>query len=88
MNEDYKQYIRSFVPGRLRLRHPGLKGLDGETVATVVETVTAAEGITGCTINPRVGSLVLTWDAKRLTTDDLMGYLCSLIHISEPTRPY
>lgn len=52
MNEDYKQYIRSFVPGRLRLRHPGLKGLDGETVATVVETVTAAEGITGCTINP------------------------------------
>lgn len=75
MNEDYKQYIRSFVPGRLRLRHPGLKGLDGETVATVVETVTAAEGITGCTINPRVGSLVLTWDAKRLTTDDLMGYL-------------
>lgn len=75
MNEDYKQYIRSFVPGRLRLRHPGLKGLDGETVATVVETVTAAEGITGCTINPRVGSLVLTWEAKRLTTDDLMGYL-------------
>ena len=51
MNEDYKQYIRSFVPGRLRLRHLGLKGLDGETVATVVETVTAAEGITGCTIN-------------------------------------
>ena len=28
------------------------------------------------------------WDWRRLTADERKGYLLSLIHISEPTRPY
>lgn len=75
MLDELKQYIRSYVPGRLRLRHPGLKGIDAETQKLIVETVTSAAGITGCTINPEVGSLLLTWDRHALTEEDLLGYL-------------
>ena len=82
MLDELKQYIRSYVPGRLRLRHPGLKGIDADTEKLIVETVTSASGITGCTINPEVGSLLLTWDRHALTEEDLLGYLSlSLIHI-------
>lgn len=73
--EELKKYIRSYVPGRLRLRHPGLKNLDAETMSLITSTVTSAAGITGCTINPEVGSLLLTWDRKALTEEDLLGYL-------------
>lgn len=75
MLDELKQYIRSYVPGRLRLRHPGLKGIDAETEKLIVETVTSAAGITGCTINPEVGSLLLTWDRHALSEEDLLGYL-------------
>ncbi len=75
MMEELKKYIRSYVPGRLRLRHPGLKNLDVETMSLITSTVTSAAGITGCTINPEVGSLLLTWDRKALTEADLLGYL-------------
>ena len=75
MLDELKQYIRSYVPGRLRLRHPGLKGIDADTEKLIVETVTSASGITGCTINPEVGSLLLTWDRHSLTEEDLLGYL-------------
>ncbi len=75
MLDEVKQYIRSYVPGRLRLRHPGLKGIDADTEKLIVETVTSAAGITGCTINPEVGSLLLTWDRHALTEEDLLGCL-------------
>ena len=75
MMEELKKYVRSYVPGRLRLRHPGLKNLDAETMSFITSTVTSAAGITGCAINPEVGSLLLTWDRKALTEEDLMGYL-------------
>lgn len=72
---DPTPFIRSYVPGRLRLRHPGLIGLEGETLEALTSTVKSAPGITGCTVNPKVGSLLLTWDAEKLTKDDLLGYL-------------
>lgn len=68
-------FIRSYVPGRLRLRYPGLIGLEGETLEALTSTVKSAPGITGCTVNPKVGSLLLTWDAEKLTQEDLLGYL-------------
>ena len=72
---DPTPFIRSYVPGRLRLRHPGLIGLEGETLEALTSTVKSAPGITGCTVNPKVGSLLLTWDAEKLTQEDLLGYL-------------
>ena len=65
---DPTPFIRSYVPGRLRLRHPGLIGLEGETLEALTSTVKSAPGITGC-------SLLLTWDAEKLTQEDLLGYL-------------
>ena len=59
---DPTPFIRSYVPGRLRLRHPGLIGLEGETLEALTSTVKSAPGITGCTVNPKVGSLLLIWD--------------------------
>ena len=70
---DPTPFIRSYVPGRLRLRHPGLIGLEGETLEALTSTVKSAPGITGCTVNPKVGSLLLTWDAEKLTQEDLLG---------------
>lgn len=72
---DPTPFIRSYVPGRLRLRHPGLIGLEGETLEALTSTVKSAPGITACVVNPKVGSLLLTWDAEKLTKDDLLGYL-------------
>ena len=72
---DPTPFIRSYVPGRLRLRHPGLIGLEGETLEALTSTVKSAPGITGCTVNPKVGSLLLTWAAEKLTQEDLLEYL-------------
>ena len=74
MLEEIKKYVRSYVPGRLRLRHPALVGLDFETVKAITSTITSAEGITACTINPEVGSLLLLWDTKKITEETLAGY--------------
>lgn len=67
--------IRSFVPGRLRARHPGLLGMDAESLAQTTETILALEGITDVAINPRVGSIKIEWDPNVLSEEDLAGYL-------------
>ena len=72
---DPTPFIRSYVPGRLRLRCGALVGLDEATLGALTSTVKSAPGICDCVINPKVGSLLLTWDAKKLTEKDLLGYL-------------
>lgn len=74
MREELKNAIRSYFPGRLRLRHEALKGLDKETEELITSTVKAAEGITDCVINPTTGSLLLTWNPKVLTEETLLNY--------------
>ena len=54
--------VRSYCAGRLRLRLPVLKGLDEAMTATIRETLTARPGVIDAVINPRVGSVLLTWD--------------------------
>lgn len=72
---ELKKYVRSYVPGRLRLRHPELKRIDKETQELIIETVKSAAGMIDCVINPKVGSLLLTWDPKALTEKDFLQYL-------------
>ncbi len=74
MREELKKAIRSYYPGRLRLRHEALKGLDKETQELICSTVKAADGITDCVINPVTGSLLLTWNPKVLTEEALLNY--------------
>lgn len=74
MREELKKAIRSYFPGRLRLRHEALKGLDKETEELITSTVKAADGITDCVINSVTGSLLLTWNPKMLTEEALLSY--------------
>lgn len=61
--------IRSSLPGRLRLRLPVLKGMDSETVELVTEWLKSQAPSTQVTINPRVGSALITWDPAKDTLD-------------------
>lgn len=72
---DPTPFIRSYVPGRLRLRHSSLIGLECDARGALTSAVKSVPGITACVVNPKVGSLLLTWDAAKLTKDDLLGYL-------------
>ena len=63
------QGVRSFCPGRLRLRLPLLRGASDEFVGMIRDALTAKEGVTGVDVNPRVGSLLLTWDPAVLTLE-------------------
>lgn len=63
------QGVRSFCPGRLRLRLPLLRGASDEFVGMIRDALTAKEGVTGVDVNPRVGSLLLTWNPAVLTLE-------------------
>lgn len=54
--------VRSFVPGRLRLRHPALTALSDDLAEGLVAWLKTKPGMTEVTLNPRVGSLLLCWD--------------------------
>ncbi len=62
--------ITSFVDGRVRLRHPALKDrATAELITTVVEGV---EGITAVQSNPLTGSLLIYYDAEKLSREQLL----------------
>ena len=57
--------VRSFVPGRLRLRHPALTALSDDLAEGLVSWLKTKPGMTEVTFNPRVGSLLLCWDESQ-----------------------
>ena len=54
--------VRSFVPGRLRLRHPTLAELSDDLAEGLVAWLKTKPGMKEVTLNRRVGSLLLLWD--------------------------
>jgi hypothetical protein len=62
--------ITSFVDGRVRLRHPALK--DKDTADLVCTVVGGVEGITAVQANPLTGSLLIYYDAEKLTREQLL----------------
>jgi hypothetical protein len=62
--------ITSFVDGRVRLRHPALK--DKATAELVCTVVGGVEGITAVQANPVTGSLLIYYDAEKLTREQLL----------------
>ena len=62
--------ITSFVDGRVRLRHPALK--DKDTAALVCTVVGGVDGITAVQANPVTGSLLIYYDAEKLTREQLL----------------
>ena len=57
--------VRSLTRGRARIRHERLRGLDNETCTNIESFLLGLEGVTGCALNPRVGSLLVTWDETK-----------------------
>ena len=62
--------VTSFVDGRVRLRHPALK--DKATAELVCTVVSGVDGITAVQANPVTGSLLIYYDAEKLTREQLI----------------
>jgi len=61
--------VRSSLPGRLRLRLPQLVNIDKDSALLITQWVEShGESIT-VGLNPRVGSLLITWDPNRDNLD-------------------
>ena len=69
---DIRDCVRSLLPGRARLRHPMLHGLEAESCREVAGMLESIPGVTGVSINPRVGSLLITWNEAETTAETLL----------------
>jgi hypothetical protein len=58
------------VPGRLRLRSASLHGNVQASVAAR-RRLRHVDGVTAVTVNPCIGSLIIEYDRRRLSLDDL-----------------
>ena len=78
--------VRSFVPGRLRLRHPALAELSDDLADGLVAWLKTKPGMTEVTLNPRVGSLLLLWDESQAdwTFEDLAEEAAGLFALFAP----
>ena len=85
---DIYDCVRSLVPGRARLRHPMLYRIDAESAAEVTDMLLTLPGVTGATINPRVGSLLLEWDVAQTDDKTLLGLIesyAAMMGLDDPT---
>ena len=71
---DIRDCVRSLLPGRARLRHPMLHGLEVESCREVAGMLETIPGVTGVSINPRVGSLLITWNEAETLLETVEGY--------------
>ncbi len=74
MQESLKKYVRSYIPGRMRIRHPGLVDLKGEDQAAISEYLKGIEGVLAVQFNPVVGSMLLCWDPAKISEEGISGY--------------
>lgn len=66
--------IVSSIAGRLRLRAPELKG--GPVLAAQQAALAGLPGIVSATVNARTGSLLVRYDAARLSRSELEREVC------------
>ena len=66
----FVRYVRSFIPGRVRVRHPALTN-EG-TAAEAKSRLEAVEGIAGIELNKQAGSALILYDASVLDKDTLI----------------
>src|SRR5262249_34699568 len=63
--------LRHALPGRLRLRHPCLRGRRG-VIDAVLEELAALPGVLECRASFYTGSIVILHDPQRLGADELL----------------
>ncbi len=76
---EFKDCIRSIVPGRVRLRHPMIRTMTAEDRETARQWLMSIESVFGVDFNPAVGSALILWDAEKLSTDAFLEQLENLI---------
>ncbi len=69
---DPKEFVRSICHGRARIRHASLRGLSPEEVESLTTMIAGFDGITSVKLNPRVGSLLVTWDETKTNAESLL----------------
>ena len=65
----FSKAIRSSVPGRLRIRLPILKGIDSDSTELLSVWLKSRVPSADVTINPRVGSALITWNPAKDSLD-------------------
>lgn len=70
--QEIQSAVRSLTRGRARIRHERLRGIDNETRANVESFLLGLEGVTSVCLNPRVGSLLITWDETKTHAESLL----------------
>ena len=78
---DPKEFVRSICHGRARIRHASLRGLSPEEVESLTTMIAGFDGITSVKLNPRVGSLLVTW------AETMRNRCLPLLSSSSPTNP-
>ena len=64
------KYVRSFMDGRVRLRHPALR--NAQVAALAQRGIAAIPGVRQVEINTLSGSALLLYDSSRLNRNQLM----------------
>ena len=62
--------ITSFIDGRVRLRHPALR--NAATADMAASMVSGVDGVESVQVNPRTGSLLIFYDAEKLSREKLL----------------
>lgn len=70
---DPKEFVRSICHGRARIRYASLRGLSPEEVESLTTMIAGFDGITSVKLNPRVGSLLVTWDETKTNAESLLA---------------
>lgn len=70
---DPRTFVRSVTHGRARIRHASLKGLTADEMKALADMISGFDGITSVEVNPRVGSLLVTWDEEKTNAEALLA---------------
>ena len=65
------KYVRSFVDGRVRLRHPALR--NENVLQRAAERLRALEGVQSVEGNAASGSVLIVYDSERIPRDRVIA---------------
>ena len=67
----FVRYVRSFIPGRVRVRHPGLT--KAHVAREAKERLEVQDGVKSVEINVEAGSALILYDPSVLSQDELIA---------------
>ncbi len=82
---DFRKIVSSFTDGRIRLRHERLK--QPSAAGVIKEKLSHVAGCHAVECNPRTGSVLVLYDAAKLSRDDLIkiGQECAELLDDDPS---